>query len=797
MSQIRRLLTFVLAYVMLITLIPIAAFADDSKVVYLTIENTTFSCEDGAAWDGKLLDNMPIEITEGDSKVVDVIVRGLEESGYSQNGADMGYISEINGLSEFDGGFSGGWMVTLNDWFISAGVSEFYVSDGDSVSVMYTSEGFGEDLGGSWSNNNKEIADILFSTGELDKEFSPDVYEYVLKIPAETESVRITPTAANKNFQTRIYLNTEFDDGDVGKYIEGEEEFESVLCGLSPWCDIPENIGLFKRTQEIALQDGDVIAVACGLPYWSSMNGGEFGSGAENEPGKVYSFNVETEKTEIAVDAGIYDYTALTYKENNSECDAAVSESGVVFEVQNFSVSEDATVIDAVTAILVNAQIEYTLDGSNSYLTCIGGLSETDCGEESGWMISVNDKFLEVSAAEATLKDGDVIKLHYSVEGWGSDIGNYFTGGPVVKTLTIGGVETVISSNIVYEDENDYTGTVTYYLGEYTQGGENTPLEGDGSIETPFIIPVTVGAQIDITALTATIRTSLHENYLFITQGEGLSNILSENNYENDITFGIETMGSFKRNYYTVKLIRETVSDNDDDSEVDGEEDDFTEDTLPDNTPTNSASSGGGSSAKKEVKEELKEETNEEIKMRFNDIKGHWAENYIKRLANDNIITGKSDECFAPDDAITRAELVTLLYRLSNDTWVESVDVFTDVNENDWYASAISWAKVKGIANGINENEFKPDGLVNREQSAVFIVRFCELMEYEFESGEDVHFNDETRFAPWSRESIAKAQKYGIINGFENGNFSPNAETTRAQIAKMLCNMIDGNIAKD
>lgn len=770
MSQIKKLLLFIVAYVMIITLIPITVFAQDNAVVYLTIENATYSENDGAPWEGKLLDNVPVEISEETTKIVDVIVKGIEEYGYSQTGAQMGYISEINGLGEFEGSFSSGWMVALNDWFISAGVSEFYVSDGDSISVMFTSEGYGEDLGSSWSNNNKDIADIHFSTGELDKEFSPDVYEYTLKIPTGTESVKITPTATNKNFQTRIYLNTEFTDGDIGKYIEGEEAFESILCGLTTWSDIPENIGYFKRTQDIPLQDGDIIAVACGLPYWSSMNGGEFGSGAENEPGTVYFFNVESEKAEITIDAGIYDYTALTYKENNSDSEAVASETGVVFQTQGFSVLGGTTVLDAVKAILDSEQIEYIVDESNSYLISVGKLSETDCGHESGWMISVNDKFLDVSAAEELVKDGDKIKLHYSVEGWGTDIGNYFIGGPVVKSFTVGGVETVIMSN-----------------------EEDAAIEGNGSVETPFIIPVTVGADVDVTALTAAIKTSLHEKYLVISEGEGLTNILSDNNYENDVTFGIETIGGFKKNYYKVKLTKEAVT------EDSSSEDSTTDDTSSNNTSLRPSSNGGGGSLKKEIKEEAIEEKKEDVKesVYFTDTKGHWAENYIERLAKEKIITGKSAESFAPDDEITRAELVTLLFRLSKDNLVKITDMFNDVKENDWCASAISWAKEKGIANGISENEFKPNEFVNREQCAVFIMRFCTLMEYKFEESENASFTDEANFSDWSRESIVKAQKYGIINGFEDGSFAPDVTATRAEIAKMLCSMLDSSIVKE
>ena len=126
----------------------------------------------------------------------------------------------------------------------------------------------------------------------------------------------------------------------------------------------------------------------------------------------------------------------------------------------------------------------------------------------------------------------------------------------------LGGVTTKITSNTVYEDENDWTGTTKYYLGEYREGKRNTEIEGNGTFETPFIIPVEVSSRTDITALTAEIETSLHEKYLVIGASEELSNILGEINYEADITFSVETLGGFFKTYYTVKVTKKAVSNN-------------------------------------------------------------------------------------------------------------------------------------------------------------------------------------------------------------------------------------------
>ena len=747
MSQIKKFFSILVTIAIIISIIPSAILAEKASIVYLTVENTTYTAQEGAIWDGQLLDCIPVEVTEGETKIVDVIISGIENSGYSQTGAESGYITDINGLGEFSGGKTGGWMVSLNDWFINAGIDSFYVSDGDCVSVMFTSAGFGEDIGSSWGNNSKNLSDISFSAGELNSEFCPDVYEYTLTVPSGTDSIKVTPTAENKNFQTRIYLNTEFIEGELGKYIEGEAELEEQLCGLTLPEEIPSELGLYKRMEEIPISDGDIIYVACGLSYWNSMNNGEYGSGAEEIPGTVYSFTIqqETEEELINVGIGVYDYTALSHKEKNSECNAVVSESGIVYESEFVSLPDGISVLDGLKTIFEASQIPYALDQSNSYISSVGGLSETDCTSQSGWMISVNDEFLSVGLSEALLKDGDVIKLHYTVDGWGTDIGNYFTGGPALEKLILGGVTTKITSN--------------------------SEIEGNGSLENPFIIPVEVSSRTDITALSAEIETSLHEKYLVVGDGDGLSNILEEVNYEDDVTFSIETLGGYFKTYYTVKV-----------------------------TKKSSGGGGGGGSSftppteeeVKEEKQEIPEDKNESSNIvTFEDIKEHWAESYIEKLASQNIITGKSENSFAPDDKITRAELVTLLYRLSGTEKIYDVSKFNDVKESDWYMQAISWAEENKIATGVGNSNFSPNEYVSREQTAVFIIRFCEYMGYELKPMEEMTFRDASDFSVWSEASVLKAQKYGIINGFEDGSFAPKETSTRAQTAKMLCNLLD------
>ena len=240
----KKILSLLLAVVMALSLVPTSVLAapDDLGQVHVIVENTTYPVADGAPWDGTLVDTW-VKLTE-DSTMMGCVAQALEAKGYSQTGAESNYISEINGLSEFDGGFMSGWMGTLNDWFTNEGFAAFTVAagkleSGDEIRIMYTCA-YGDDLGGSWGNNDNTVKALTFSAGELSPAFDKDTHSYTLKLAPEVSSVVVTPTASNKNFQVRTSV------GDT----------------------------VYKRTAEIPVADGVVITVKCGDPSWPGMNQG-------------------------------------------------------------------------------------------------------------------------------------------------------------------------------------------------------------------------------------------------------------------------------------------------------------------------------------------------------------------------------------------------------------------------------------------------------------------------------------------------------------------------------------------
>ena len=249
----KRIVSLFLALVMALSLIPTTVWAEVAEgsesslgSVHVIVENTTYTEVESADLKGTLVET-DVTLT-ADATMMSCVVSALEAAGYTAVGADAGYISEIKkgeaSLAEIDGGSGSGWMGMLNDWLTNRGFKEFTVADGtlangDEIRVMYSQNG-GEDIGGSWNNNDTTVKALAFSDGELYPAFDKDTHSYTLKLSSEVSSVTVTPTASNKNFQVRTS-------------VEGTE---------------------YKRTAQVPVANGTVITVKCGDPSWPSMNEG-------------------------------------------------------------------------------------------------------------------------------------------------------------------------------------------------------------------------------------------------------------------------------------------------------------------------------------------------------------------------------------------------------------------------------------------------------------------------------------------------------------------------------------------
>ena len=203
----------------------------------------------------------------------------------------------------------------------------------------------------------------------------------------------------------------------------------------------------------------------------------------------------------------------------------------------------------------------------------------------------------------------------------------------------------------------------------------------------------------------------------------------------------------------------------------------------------------------KDKEEETSQETDEDtdkemaddkvnIAVSFEDVpQTHWAHSHIMNLAQKNIIKGK-ESGFAPEDNITRAEFVTILFRMSGEELPETTDKFSDVASGDWYAQNVAWALNTGITSGVSQTLFAPQEKITRQDMAVMLKRFVEHMAISLnETAQSITFTDESEFADYSKNAVSLMHKAGIISGMDDGTFAPTDNATRAQAAKML-NMI-------
>lgn len=213
-----------------------------------------------------------------------------------------------------------------------------------------------------------------------------------------------------------------------------------------------------------------------------------------------------------------------------------------------------------------------------------------------------------------------------------------------------------------------------------------------------------------------------------------------------------------------------------------------------------SGGSGGGSGSSKEdnkdveeIPEEVPEEIPEEIPIKvFADTQNHWASEAVSYVTTEGIMKGISDDEFAPDEKLTRAMLVTMLYRLSGDVLDGNYTEFTDVSEDAWYTEAVNWAVKSGITDGMGDGTFGADVPVTREQLALFLMRYANLCEVDT-TVDDIITDNET--SQWAQEAVSWANKTGLISGYDNGSLYPKNNATRAEIATVFMRYIE-NIIK-
>lgn len=189
--------------------------------------------------------------------------------------------------------------------------------------------------------------------------------------------------------------------------------------------------------------------------------------------------------------------------------------------------------------------------------------------------------------------------------------------------------------------------------------------------------------------------------------------------------------------------------------------------------------------------EEVKEWTNP-----FSDVKENdWFFNTVKFASENGIMNGVSENEFAPNQTLTRAMLVTILYRVEGSPRLESDSTFSDVSLSDWYGAPIIWAAENGIVNGVSETEFAPNNAITREQIAAIMYRYANAKGYDVTQGGMAvrEYEDYESISSWASEAMQWAVNTKLINGKTETTVCPQDNATRAEAATIIMRFIEAN----
>lgn len=172
----------------------------------------------------------------------------------------------------------------------------------------------------------------------------------------------------------------------------------------------------------------------------------------------------------------------------------------------------------------------------------------------------------------------------------------------------------------------------------------------------------------------------------------------------------------------------------------------------------------------------------------FDDVKPeNWFAEAVDFVSGHELFLGISKTEFAPKMTMTRAMLVTVLYRLEDEPAVRGVQKFSDVEAGTWYTDAVEWASDDSIVKGVGKDRYAPNDEVTREQIATMLFRYAQYLGMDVSGRASLDkFYDSDQVSSWAKDAMEWAVKLGIFQGDDTGALNPKNNATRAEVATLM-----------
>lgn len=181
----------------------------------------------------------------------------------------------------------------------------------------------------------------------------------------------------------------------------------------------------------------------------------------------------------------------------------------------------------------------------------------------------------------------------------------------------------------------------------------------------------------------------------------------------------------------------------------------------------------------------------------FADVKADdWYYDDVRYVVENGLFNGVTATSFAPNGIITRAMMVTVLYRLEGEPTVSGITSFADLEKGQYYLDAVCWGQLNGIVKGITQTTFEPDSNITREQIAAIMHRYAKYKKYDVSVGENTNilsYDDFNNIFEYAIPSVQYVVGSGLMKGKTESTINPKENATRAEIATILKRFIEGN----